>query len=65
MASGCVFGCELSDVASTCVFLKTGSSINIPQIVVELSNLIRKDLSIEGIFRKAGSSQRQSDLKVT
>ena len=60
-----VFGQGLSQVPQVCVLLSCGGEqVKVPQLMVDLCNHIRRNITTEGIFRKAGSAHRQSDLKV-
>ncbi|XP_066965105.1 uncharacterized protein [Macrobrachium rosenbergii] len=61
--TGKVFGQRLEDIASVCVYMADGTQVTAPEFLVDVCNLIRRNITVEGIFRKAGSSQRQSDLK--
>ncbi|XP_076056493.1 uncharacterized protein LOC143034393 [Oratosquilla oratoria] len=61
--NGLVFCRELSEVPSVCVYVRDGGQVTVPEFMVDAGNIIRKNLKTEGIFRKAGSSQRQTDLK--
>ncbi|XP_042224990.1 uncharacterized protein LOC121868425 isoform X2 [Homarus americanus] len=58
-----VFGRELGNVPSVCVYLSDGIQVTVPEFMVDVCSLIRRNITVEGIFRKAGSSQRQSDIK--
>lgn len=40
------------------------SSLQIPQLVHELCSYISCNLETEGLFRKAGSTARQKEIKV-
>lgn len=46
------------------VTLDSGSSVEIPAFVVEACEHIQQNISVEGLFRKAGSNARQKELKV-
>ncbi|RXG60746.1 Rho GTPase-activating protein 11A [Armadillidium vulgare] len=59
-----VFGCELDKMELCTVSLEDGSPVSIPKFVEEASNLIRKNVNTEGLFRKGGSAQRQNEIKV-
>lgn len=41
------------------------TSLQIPQLVHELCSYISCNLETEGLFRKAGSTARQKEIKVT
>ncbi|KAK8387386.1 hypothetical protein O3P69_018166 [Scylla paramamosain] len=59
-----VFGQGLSQVPQVCVLLNGGGEqVKVPQLMVDLCNHIRRNITTEGIFRKAGSAHRQNDLK--
>ncbi|XP_045587888.2 uncharacterized protein [Procambarus clarkii] len=58
-----VFGRELEHVPSVCVYLSDGIQVTVPEFLVDVCNLVRRNITTEGIFRKAGSSQRQSNVK--
>ncbi|KAK7065223.1 hypothetical protein SK128_006937 [Halocaridina rubra] len=59
-----IFGQKLESIPCVCVYMTDGTQVTVPELLVDLCNLIRRNINIEGIFRKAGSSQRQNDLKV-
>ncbi|RXG71985.1 Rho GTPase-activating protein 11A [Armadillidium vulgare] len=59
-----VFGCELDKMELCTVSLENGSPVSIPKFVEEASNLIRKNVNTEGLFRKGGSAQRQNEIKL-
>lgn len=59
-----MFGRELGHVPSVCVYMSDGTQVTVAEFLVDVCNLIRRNITVEGIFRKAGSSQRQSDIKV-
>ncbi|XP_068237604.1 uncharacterized protein [Palaemon carinicauda] len=61
--AGQVFGQKLENIPSVCVYMPDGTQVSVPEFLVDICNLIRRNITVEGIFRKAGSSQRQSDLK--
>lgn len=58
-----VFGAPLIKVPS-CSVICCGSTLNIPIVVNEMSAILRVNAHMEGIFRKAGSQNRQKDIKV-
>ncbi|XP_071528598.1 uncharacterized protein [Panulirus ornatus] len=58
-----VFGRHLEQIPSVCVYMTDGIQVTVPEFLVDVCSLIRRNIMVEGIFRKAGSSQRQSDLK--
>ncbi|CAL4199037.1 unnamed protein product, partial [Meganyctiphanes norvegica] len=58
-----VFGKALSEVPAVCVYMRDGTQVTVPDFLVDICNLIRSHVTTEGIFRKAGSSQRQTDIK--
>ncbi|XP_037795209.1 uncharacterized protein LOC119590603 [Penaeus monodon] len=60
---GLVFGRELGHVPSVCVYMSDGTQVTVAEFLVDVCNLVRRNITVEGIFRKAGSSQRQSDIK--
>ena len=48
-----------------CVHMSVGGEqVKVPQLMLDLCNHIRRNITTEGIFRKAGSAHRQSDFKV-
>lgn len=57
-----VFGAPLLKVPS-CSVICCGSTLSVPQIVTEMSSVLRANAHIEGLFRKAGSQSRQKDIK--
>lgn len=59
-----MFGRELGHVPSVCVYMNDGTQVTVAEFLVDVCNLVRRNITVEGIFRKAGSSQRQSDIKV-
>ncbi|KAL7642950.1 UNVERIFIED_CONTAM: hypothetical protein RMT77_006239 [Armadillidium vulgare] len=59
-----VFGCELDKMELCTVSLENGSPVSIPKFVEEASNIIRKNVNTEGLFRKGGSAQRQNEIKL-
>lgn len=59
-----MFGRELGHVPSVCVYMSDGTQVTVAEFLVDVCNLVRRNITVEGIFRKAGSSQRQSDIKV-
>lgn len=59
-----MFGAPLAKVPS-CSVICCGSTLSVPIVVNEMSAILRNNAQIEGIFRKAGSQNRQKDIKVT
>ncbi|CAB3249310.1 unnamed protein product [Arctia plantaginis] len=57
-----VFGAPLVKVPS-CSVICCGSTLSIPVIVAEMSSVLRSNAHVEGLFRKAGSQNRQKDIK--
>lgn len=49
----------------SCSVICCGSTLSVPNIVSEMSSVLRANARIEGLFRKAGSQTRQKDIKVT
>lgn len=47
-----------------CSVICCGSTLSIPVIVAEMSSVLRSNAHVEGLFRKAGSQNRQKDIKV-
>lgn len=58
-----MFGAPLAKVPS-CSVICCGSTLCVPMIVNEMSTVLRTNADIEGLFRKAGSQNRQKDIKV-
>ncbi|XP_063831096.1 uncharacterized protein LOC135080382 [Ostrinia nubilalis] len=57
-----VFGAPLVKVPS-CSVICCGSTLSVPMVVTEMSTVLRANAHIEGLFRKAGSQNRQKDIK--
>ncbi|KAL4717933.1 hypothetical protein ACJJTC_001351 [Scirpophaga incertulas] len=57
-----VFGAPLVKVPS-CSVICCGSTLCVPMVVTEMSTVLRANAHVEGIFRKAGSQNRQKDIK--
>ncbi|CAG9565573.1 unnamed protein product [Danaus chrysippus] len=57
-----VFGAPLVKVPS-CSVICCGSTLSIPNVVSEMSSVLRANAHVEGLFRKAGSQTRQKDIK--
>ncbi|XP_052743959.1 uncharacterized protein LOC112044372 [Bicyclus anynana] len=57
-----VFGAPLVKVPS-CSVICCGSTLSIPIVVTEMSQVLRSSAHVEGLFRKAGSQTRQKDIK--
>ncbi|KAJ0173554.1 hypothetical protein K1T71_010703 [Dendrolimus kikuchii] len=57
-----VFGAPIAKVPS-CSVVCCGSTLCVPMIVNEMSAVLRANAHIEGLFRKAGSQNRQKDIK--
>ncbi|XP_075982984.1 uncharacterized protein LOC142981163 [Anticarsia gemmatalis] len=57
-----VFGAPLVKVPS-CSVICCGSTLSVPMIVTEMSSVLRSNAHVEGLFRKAGSQNRQKDIK--
>lgn len=57
-----VFGAPLAKVPS-CSVICCGSTLCVPMVVTEMSAVLRANAHIEGLFRKAGSQNRQKDIK--
>ncbi|KOB71118.1 putative Rho GTPase activating protein 11A isoform 2 isoform 1 [Operophtera brumata] len=57
-----VFGAPLVKVPS-CSVICCGSTLCVPTVVTEMSSVLRTNAHIEGLFRKAGSQNRQKDIK--
>ncbi|XP_059483231.1 uncharacterized protein LOC132201240 isoform X2 [Neocloeon triangulifer] len=58
-----IFQRSLDALPKQPVLLKSGGVVDVPCFVVDLCQEIRKHLDTEGIFRKAGSSTRQKEIK--
>lgn len=58
-----MFGAPLVKVPS-CSVICCGSTLSVPMVVTEMSAVLRANAHIEGLFRKAGSQNRQKDIKV-
>lgn len=48
----------------SCSVICCGSTLCVPMVVTEMSSVLRANANIEGLFRKAGSQNRQKDIKV-
>lgn len=59
-----VFGAPLVKVPS-CSVICCGSTLSVPVVVTEMSSVLRTNAHNEGLFRKAGSQNRQKDIKVS
>lgn len=62
-----VFGQALDQVAQVEVYLNCAGGeekVRVPELLVDLCSHVRRSITTEGIFRKAGSSHRQTELKV-
>ncbi|KAJ8714119.1 hypothetical protein PYW08_007739 [Mythimna loreyi] len=57
-----VFGAPLMKVPS-CSVICCGSTLSVPIVVTEMSSVLRSNAHVEGLFRKAGSQNRQKDIK--
>ncbi|KAJ8723830.1 hypothetical protein PYW07_007810 [Mythimna separata] len=57
-----VFGAPLQKVPS-CSVICCGSTLSVPIVVTEMSSVLRSNFHVEGLFRKAGSQNRQKDIK--
>ncbi|XP_026743258.1 uncharacterized protein LOC113504939 [Trichoplusia ni] len=57
-----VFGAPLAKVPS-CSVICCGSTLSVPLVVSEMSSVLRSNAHVEGLFRKAGSQNRQKDIK--
>ncbi|CAH0594328.1 unnamed protein product [Chrysodeixis includens] len=57
-----VFGAPLAKVPS-CSVICCGSTLSVPIVVSEMSSVLRSNAHVEGLFRKAGSQNRQKDIK--
>ncbi|KAK3878465.1 hypothetical protein Pcinc_016885 [Petrolisthes cinctipes] len=58
-----VFGRGLCEQATTVVRLPESLEVTVPEFLVDVCSLIRRSVTTKGIFRKAGSAQRQADIK--
>lgn len=59
-----VFNKPLHTLQLQSVKMENNCTIEIPQLVHELCTYVKCNLEVEGIFRKAGSSARQKEIKV-
>lgn len=59
-----MFGAPLVKVPS-CSVICCASTLCVPMVVTEMSSVLRANANIEGLFRKAGSQNRQKDIKVS
>lgn len=62
-----VFGQALDQAAQVEVYLNCAGGeekVRVPELMVDLCTHIRHNITTEGIFRKAGSAHRQTELKV-
>lgn len=62
-----MFGQALDQVPQVEVYLNCAGGeekARVPELMVDLCNQIRSSITTEGIFRKAGSAHRQTELKV-
>ncbi|XP_026760650.2 uncharacterized protein LOC113519685 [Galleria mellonella] len=57
-----LFGAPLVKVPS-CSVICCGSTLSVPIVVTEMSSVLRANAHVEGLFRKAGSQNRQKDIK--
>ncbi|KAM3960472.1 uncharacterized protein ACR2FA_005379 [Aphomia sociella] len=57
-----LFGAPLVKVPS-CSVICCGSTLSVPIVVTEMSSVLRANAQVEGLFRKAGSQNRQKDIK--
>lgn len=48
----------------SCSVICCGSTLSVPNVVSEMSSVLRANAHVEGLFRKAGSQTRQKDIKV-
>ncbi|XP_063216347.1 uncharacterized protein LOC134527529 isoform X2 [Bacillus rossius redtenbacheri] len=60
---GKVFGVSLVSLSTDAVFLNSGAIIEVPSLVLDACCRIRENIEMEGLFRKAGSSVRQKEIK--
>lgn len=61
-----VFGQALDQAAQVEVYLNCAGGeekVRVPELMVDLCTHIRRNITTEGIFRKAGSAHRQTELK--
>lgn len=59
-----IFGVSLKELEFTEVQLSGGNYCRVPTFVHDACTLIKENVTIEGIFRKAGSSIRQKEIRV-
>lgn len=59
-----IFRMHLHLLELTDVILANGGIVQIPQFVADACQRILEHIETEGIFRKAGSSLRQKEIKV-
>lgn len=64
LAANNVFNKPLNTLQLHTIKMVNNASLQIPQLVHELCSYISCHLETEGIFRKAGSTARQKEIKV-
>lgn len=60
---GCIFRKPLALLSSRIVQLQSGVDAEVPNIIQEICCCIVQQASVEGLFRKAGSSVRQKEIR--
>lgn len=59
-----IFQKSLDALPKQPVLLRSGGVVDVPCFLVDVCQAIGKHFDTEGIFRKAGSSARQREIKV-
>lgn len=60
-----IFGVSLKELEFTEEKLSNGSSCRIPIFVADACSRIMEHIEVEGLFRKAGSTVRQKEIRVS
>jgi hypothetical protein len=60
-----VFRVPLHHLDHEVVLLNCGTAVEVPSFVARACSYIKQHIKTEGIFRKAGSTSRQKELKVS
>lgn len=59
-----IFRVPLHHLDHEIVLLNCGTAVEVPSFVARACSYIKQHIETEGIFRKAGSTSRQKELKV-
>lgn len=59
-----IFGVSLKELEFTEIQLSGGNYCRVPTFVHDACALIKESVTVEGLFRKAGSSIRQKEIRV-